>query len=306
MNNIGIIGTGAIGGYCAVRLKQAGFNVHCLLHSDYDYVKNNGLTLITTENTAVAKMNTYRSTNDMPICDVVLIALKTTSNNLLPELLKPIINEKTLVVLLQNGIGMEEELANFIEPQQIVGSAVYLKVARAYPGIIHHYGLQTIDLAPLIPSVNVQSVVDLFKESNFTVHDHEDLQTIRWKKLVGNIPLNGLAVVLKASTKQLCQEDNSLKIILAITKEVITAAQACGATIPDDYYEYTKKILHQHTEVDLHQPSMKNDFDTGKAMELKFIYETPILLAQEHNYPMKLTTMLYGMLKFLDIKNRAN
>jgi 2-dehydropantoate 2-reductase len=41
-----IIGTGAIGGYCAIKLIQAGFEVHCLLGSDYEFVKKNGLTLI--------------------------------------------------------------------------------------------------------------------------------------------------------------------------------------------------------------------------------------------------------------------
>ncbi len=38
-----VIGTGAVGGYYGGRLANAGHDVHFLLHSDYDYIKQNGL-----------------------------------------------------------------------------------------------------------------------------------------------------------------------------------------------------------------------------------------------------------------------
>ena len=38
-----IIGTGAIGGYYGGKLANAGFDVHFLLHSDYDYVRQHGI-----------------------------------------------------------------------------------------------------------------------------------------------------------------------------------------------------------------------------------------------------------------------
>ena len=46
MKSFAVIGTGAIGGYCAVRLVQAGFPVHCLLRSDFAEVSQHGLALI--------------------------------------------------------------------------------------------------------------------------------------------------------------------------------------------------------------------------------------------------------------------
>ena len=38
-----IIGTGAIGGYYGARLAKAGFDVHFLLHSDYQHVVEHGM-----------------------------------------------------------------------------------------------------------------------------------------------------------------------------------------------------------------------------------------------------------------------
>ena len=39
----GVIGTGAIGGYYGAKLARAGQEVHFLLRSDYEYVKQHGL-----------------------------------------------------------------------------------------------------------------------------------------------------------------------------------------------------------------------------------------------------------------------
>ena len=38
-----IVGTGAIGGYYGGRLAESGQEVHFLLHSDYEYVRDHGL-----------------------------------------------------------------------------------------------------------------------------------------------------------------------------------------------------------------------------------------------------------------------
>lgn len=149
MKSYAIIGTGAIGGYCAVKLYQAGFEVHCLLRSDYDYVKQHGLTIKTANEIINASVKSYQQSQDMPQFDVVLVALKTTANTLLKELLPKLIHPNTVVVVLQNGIGIEKEIANFIDAERIIGGSCMLKVSKDSPGIIKHFGLNSIELAIL-------------------------------------------------------------------------------------------------------------------------------------------------------------
>lgn len=66
-----IIGTGAIGGYCAVKLQQAGFDVHCLARSDYSHIKEQGLSLIHNDKNTHVAVNVYYKAEDMPACDVI-------------------------------------------------------------------------------------------------------------------------------------------------------------------------------------------------------------------------------------------
>ena len=106
-----IIGTGAIGAYYGGLLAKAGKEVHFLLRSDYEYVKANGLQVNSCDgNYHLNNIRAYRSTEEMPVCDVVIVAMKTTSNAKLPEMLRPIVKDHSLILLIQNGIGMEEDL----------------------------------------------------------------------------------------------------------------------------------------------------------------------------------------------------
>ena len=83
-----IIGTGAVGGYYGGRLAQAGNDVHFLLHSDYEYVCEHGFQVDSCDGSFhLDAPNIYRSTSEMPQADVVIVALKTTRNHVLTELL---------------------------------------------------------------------------------------------------------------------------------------------------------------------------------------------------------------------------
>lgn len=106
-----VIGTGAIGGYYGARLAHAGMDVHFLIHRDFNYVASRGLKVNSPEGSfLLAPINAYRDTKEMPRCDVVLVCLKSVNNYLLPTLLPPILKANTLVILMQNGLGLEQDV----------------------------------------------------------------------------------------------------------------------------------------------------------------------------------------------------
>ena len=84
-----IIGTGAVGSYYGGKLAHAGYDVHFLLHSDYEYVNLHGMQIDSCEGSFhLDHPQVYHNTEDMPKADVVIVALKTTRNHLLKELLQ--------------------------------------------------------------------------------------------------------------------------------------------------------------------------------------------------------------------------
>src|SRR3546814_2946722 len=107
---IGIIGTGAIGGFYGVMLARAGFDVHFLLRSEFSAVAENGLGLNSAVHGArqLNPVQAYRSAAQMPRCDWLLVGTKTTGNAELAPVIAAAAAEGARVVLLQNGLGVEE------------------------------------------------------------------------------------------------------------------------------------------------------------------------------------------------------
>ena len=88
----GIIGTGALGGFYGGMLAKARREVHFLFRSDYEHVRKNGLRIDSVNgNFHLPEVNAYQNSQVMPLCDVILVCLKTTGNHHLPELIKPIL-----------------------------------------------------------------------------------------------------------------------------------------------------------------------------------------------------------------------
>ena len=112
-----IIGTGAIGGYYGAKLAEAGHEVHFLFHSEYDAVVKNGLQVNSVNGDIhLSNVNAYNDVTKMPKCDAVIVAMKTTSERLLTEMLPHVCADGAVVSLFQNGLGCVRGNVAAVEP----------------------------------------------------------------------------------------------------------------------------------------------------------------------------------------------
>lgn len=201
-----IVGTGALGGFYGARLQQAGLEVHFLLHRDYEYVRHHGLTVDSPDgNFHLPHVHAYNQVEAMPACDVVIVALKTTQNHLLAKLLPSLVKEGGIVLVLQNGLGIEAEVAALVGSDRVMGGMCFLCSNKIAPGHIRHVDYKEIILADYAPhyapcgiSDRMKQVAADFERANIAIELSPDLLIARWRKLVWNIPFNGLSVVLDA------------------------------------------------------------------------------------------------------------
>ena len=116
VGKIALVGAGAVGSYYGLVLQKAGEDVNFLLRSNYQQVKQSGLTLVHhgKENKIehFQNLNIYSESQQIGLCDWVIIATKTTVNHELTEILEPVVGEKTAFLTLQNGMGNVENLRN--------------------------------------------------------------------------------------------------------------------------------------------------------------------------------------------------
>ncbi len=110
---IGVVGCGALGSYYGAKLGRDGQEVHFLLRSDYEVVRRKGVRILSDEGDFHVNPKCARFPEEIGICDLVLIGLKTTANDRLEKLVPPLVNDSTAILTLQNGLGNEAALANF-------------------------------------------------------------------------------------------------------------------------------------------------------------------------------------------------
>ena len=115
-----------------------GHDVHFLLRSDYDVVRHRGVQIRSPEGDFHANPRAARSPEEIGPSDLVLIALKTTANDRIPELVTPLVGPRTAVMTLQNGLGNEEILAELYGAGNILGGLCFVCLNRTAPGVIEH------------------------------------------------------------------------------------------------------------------------------------------------------------------------
>ena len=161
----------------------------------------------------------------MPPCDVVLVCLKSVNNNMLKTLLPPLLHERTLVVLIQNGIGVEEDVQRNFPDVQLAAGLAFICSAKTEPGRVNHQCYGSINLANYScrDEALMEAVVAEFREAGIEtgfVEYHE----ARWKKAVWNMPFNGMTVALHAQTDELLKNPSTRQLIRDQMMEVIGAA----------------------------------------------------------------------------------
>ena len=298
-----IIGTGAIGGFYGARLDKAGFEVHFLLHTDYQYVVDHGLTIDSCDgNFTLPSPKVYDSTSKMPQCDVVIVALKTTQNHLLPSLLPPLLKPDTIILLIQNGIGVEADVQQLFPSQPIAAGMAFICSAKAGPGHINHQFYGNINIGNYSchnPQRYNQMLAD-FRAAGIGAADVEYLEA-RWKKAVWNMPFNGMTVALNTTTNRLLSCESTHRLIYDQMLEVIGAAQALGVKNLDT--RFADKMIANTIKMPPYSPSMKLDFDFHRPMEINYLYTRPIAEARAAGFAMPKLEMLEAELKFITLSS---
>ena len=304
-----IIGTGAVGGFYGARLARAGLDVHFLLHGDYDHVRAHGLVVESAEGDfALERVQAYARAADLPPADVTVVALKTTQNHRLAELLPGSLVGEGAVLVLQNGLGNEAEAAAAAGHDRVTGGLCFLCANKVGPGHIQHldYGFVTLadyaaDGRPRGVTDRMRAIAADFEAAGIRTEFADDLVLARWRKLVWNVPFNGLSVVLDATSAELMADPDTRRLAEELMREVAEGAGACGRPIDDAFIRH---MLDLTRKMKPYRTSMKIDCDLGRPMEVEAIFGRPLRAARKAGAACPRIAALCAALRFIDARNR--
>ena len=298
---IAVVGSGAIGSYYGAKLAYGGSDVHFLMRSDLNEVRRAGLYIRGKgENFRLAKINCYNSVKEIGPCDLALIAVKATSNCDLVDLVPPLLHEQTMVLTLQNGLGNEEFLAEHFGQERVLGGLCFICLSRISRTEIERYDYGHIVLGEYgrASQPRTHQVAAEFQRGGVTCSVTENLLLERWRKLVWNVPFNGLSILGGGIDTFAILADEALRrATLALMDEVIFAANKCGYPLPDA--AALEQIKRTET-MGAYKPSTLLDWEAGRPLEIEAIWGEPLRRATAAGAPAPRLEIVYALLKALD------
>jgi len=295
----GIVGSGALGGYYGAKLTQAGGDVHFLMRSDLEAVRRDGLTIRSKDGDIhLPHVNAHGSPEEMGPCDVVLIGLKTTSNAALPALIPPLLGAETALVTLQNGLGNEEFLASHFGARRVMGGLCFVCLNRTAPGVIEHFGHGTLSIGEFKgpPQDRTMRLVTDFQRAGVEAKAVQSLITERWRKLVWNIPFNGLGIAAAANVAQVLNDEPLHAAARALMAEVIDAAGSLGYAIRPDFIDFQ---IQRSWPMGEYRSSSQVDYEAGREVEVESIWGEPLRQGRAAGAATPRLELLYALLKRL-------
>jgi len=318
---IGVVGCGALGSYYGAKLCRDGQETHFLLRSDYPCVRAKGVRVRSVEGDFHVNPRCARAPEEIGVCDLVLIGLKTTANTQFAKLLPPLVGENTAVVTLQNGLGNEAPLAALFGAKKVLGGLCFVCLNRVEPGVIHHLAHGTIVLGEYErwPEPRTHDLASMIRHSGVPCKVTDNLERAHWEKLVWNIPFNGLGVASAAGyealtgapwarriprstspclgTDQLLGDPRWEQLVRELMLEVIAAANVLGFKIPESL---AAKQIERTRTMGAYKASTLIDFERGQPLELESMFLEPLRRARKAGVVTPRLAALGAVLKALD------
>ena len=321
-----LVGAGAIGAFYASRLACApNTAVSALCRSNYKAVKASGFVVTSPvyQQINFVPEQSFSSSEEArrcgPIYDYLLVATKA-----LPDvsddstLLEGLIGPSTSIVLVQNGLGIEEPYRRRFPGAPIISATTIASVAQPNHGVIRHNRWTRISLGPYLSATDRATTtssdgdefairqttrfVELLKAGGIKdaeEYSHDDMQTLRWHKVAINAAMNPTSVLSGGCGNQEMSTDPELsQHLLGVMNEVLdTASKLLGKPLPSTLATPEQILKSTMKNSSGSKPSMHADWEKGNRMELEVILGNPIRIARRHGIEMPRLQSMYALLK---------
>jgi 2-dehydropantoate 2-reductase len=286
-HEVAIVGSGAIGGYLAAELAEAGRGVTLCVRTPFE-------TLVVEEPDRRREVQLPIATDPGAVSPVrfVLLATKSQDTAGTKPWLDRLVGPDTTIVVVQNGVGHLERVGPLApSAKAILPAIIYCSVERVAPGRIVHHAAAALSLPK---HSEAASIAELFAPTSFTVTEEADFTTVAWRKLLANIVANPITS-LTLRRIRVIQEADVQALASGILDEAVRVAVAEGAKLTEGD---AKKVLQG---MGRGSPdggtSMLYDRLAGQPLEHEYITGAVVRAAERHGMDVPLNRAILALLR---------
>jgi 2-dehydropantoate 2-reductase len=318
---IAIVGVGAIGGYLGARLALAGAGVSLIARGPHlEAIRRAGLILEHADGSREVARPTYAGA-DMAAAgpqDVVIVAVKAQGLPAVAGPMRALYAPETCVVFAQNGIpwwyflrhGGEHEgrrieavdpggqIAAAVEIERVIGCVLYPAAVIARPGLIRHIEGNRLILGEPDGSHSQRLIAlsQLFAQAGLDAPVHPDIRSQIWVKLWGNLSINPISALTRATVDVIISDPATRALIAAMMAEAQQVAEALGIRFPLSI----ERRITMAEDIGAHKTSMLQDIEAGKPTEVDALVGAVAELGRLVGVPTPHIDAIYASTKLLD------
>lgn len=283
-----IFGAGAIGGYMAAKLVQAGADVSIVARGPHlAAIRDKGLTLIEEGHDPITlPVRATSDAADLGPQDYVILTLKAHSVPPVVGAMQPLFGPATTLVHGVNGVPWwyfhkhggpldGTRLAsvdpgdvqwNGFGPDRVLGCVVYPAAEVSEPGTIHHIEGNRFSLGEPDGSKSDRATAlsQALQAAGLKAPVRPRLRDEIWIKLWGNLSFNPISALTHATLDVLCTDPGTRDVARHMMIEAQTIAEKLGITFPID----VERRIDGGAAVGAHRTSMLQDLTAHRPMEI--------------------------------------
>ncbi|MCT8329330.1 2-dehydropantoate 2-reductase [Albidovulum sediminis] len=283
-----IFGAGAIGGYMAAKLAQAGGDVSIVARGPHlAAIQAQGLTLLEEgAGPVTVRVRATADAADLGPQDYLIVTLKAHSVPPVVAAMQPLIGPGTTVVSGVNGVPwwyfhkiggpLEGTRLHSVDrgnlqwdgfgPDRVLGCVVYPAAEVSQPGTVRHIEGNRFSLGEPDGSRSDRAVAlsQALQAAGLKAPVRPRLRDEIWVKLWGNLSFNPISALTHATLDVLCTDPGTRDVARRMMIEAQEIAEKLGVTFPID----VDRRIDGGAAVGAHRTSMLQDLEAGRPMEI--------------------------------------
>jgi 2-dehydropantoate 2-reductase len=302
-----VIGAGAIGSFYGAALQAQGADVSVVCRSEYDIVRTTGFSI---ESKRLGDLTFVPAQTLLSVADYaggppdyLIVSVKVVEGTDRVALIRDAVGPKTVIVLIENGVEIEGEIADAFPDNELISALAFVQVSRIAPGKVKHYafGDLTFGNYPSGVTDRTRTLAAMFEKSGIKITLADNVVTARWQKCLWNAVFNPASVMGGVlDTDDMLNAEEGESFVRRAMREVCDVAAATGHPLPqqliDQYIDGTRKAPPYKT-------SMALDYENGRPMETEIILGNAVRAGRREGVAIPLLETLYALMKMVERKS---
>lgn len=305
MTRICIFGAGAIGSHLATRAALGGAEVSVIARGPHlAAMQEHGITLHAHDGVKTVKVQAAASAAEIGPVDAVLITTKVPALPAAAEAIGPLLGPDTPVAFVTNGIpwwyflrhggAHEGRRLPLIDPggvierlvgiERTLGAVVYSATEVTAPGVVK---AENPDIRLFLGepdgslSERARMIARFIEAGGMPTPVVANIRHRMWGKLMGNITSGPLCILSRSDMMTTLSDPAVFDAGVRIADEGAALAAAYGYDLAT-----SGELRMRRSATIAHKPSILQDLELGRAMEIDALLTVPLLMAREAGVAM--------------------